>query len=1180
MKYLQTAAIFMICLVLSLPFYSASVFAQTEGLTNVRVEGADEYTGFARSEDDTFTFSARAYIPGESVEAKQVRLWGTNNNTGFSFDEPCTAVGEGSYECSFQRIMSDYNFCPHYDFDINLYDESGNFKDDQDAEVVCDTQDPTFISVSRNRSFVNSDGIIKFTYEIEDTACTSGCPGTPCVGIDRVEFSAEGYSYTTPTDLTGPNDCDYSSFLEETGSSFSEGAVTLTVTAYDNFDQSSTTTLSFTVDKTPPSILLHSFEITNLSGNEITYFTPQTVMAVLIVNITDTNLEYYDATSIREDFSNLILTNTPSKLCSPITNGRQCTYSNMQFYLDSADSFQSKIIKINASDKAGNKNPWSLTLSHDSFGQDSKAPVIDGLRITHRTPIEAINWTKNATTYPAYVYVNITEKEIGLDKSSVVADLSGLNPFESTIYKGKQKTSCSSLNVNVTECVWEVVLNLNKSSTFTANLVFNASDNAGNDATTIPPLTYEFKIDSVPLIFNSIGTLNTNSSGHSFLKSTGNTFITEITEEGTGLKKENVFINLSALGGNSKEASGNCTSSGSTWTCYWYNVYTAESDGVYEVSSHADTTDNADNEWDETLIVNVTVDTVDPIVNSTTIVPEFSSGGPPAIEDYIQVGNDLSITINLTEANELSAIGDFSSIITGEGSIQDGNCVKSENYWICEWITGAIEDIGSTTAELNFNFTDAAGNILPHSESITVYDYNETVINYWDSIVGKSSPFAIDKELVVHYDPYVYFPVEINPISIGVEEPEPKELWPVSVELGGECTGDGAQLISSDKLNKPDLFDYNSPLLSSSSQFPYNVYFKFTMDRSEPDTNNLSINCTLKIRTLVNNESITLEETVNLTFSVLYYNNPLGTMDSRISDEIDRVKESWLVKWEWMDTLTTLLNYLKMFCRLYEVFHGIGMLFSGVKDVLSSCCNVPWSSAACCPTARGVGKTQSGFKDGVDLSWAGVGNAACKFSNCQFFYGSEWAEEGKSWLARRLQWAQETYGSKQGYWGNLDPQHSLFVSIIFLCLPGVIYNLQKARVIDCMYINCLKETQYGRPLHSCTYQRAYAYCKFVYGEIFNFFPFAAAISEIGQNILRALSHPYESIALIGKLSCRYVVCTEANPVGCTACSYIEFANWIVDVLCDIGISGASHCTPMWDTLTVDDSVCEEALADE
>ena len=110
----------------------------------------------------------------------------------------------------------------------------------------------------------------------------------------------------------------------------------------------------------------------------------------------------------------------------------------------------------------------------------------------------------------------------------------------------------------------------------------------------------------------------------------------------------------------------------------------------------------------------------------------------------------------------------------------------------------------------------------------------------------------------------------------------------------------------------------------------------------------------------------------------------------------------------------------------------------------------------------------------------------------------------------------------------MDPQHSIILSAAFLCIPGIIYNLQKARVIDCMYISCLKMTQYGMPLYLCTYQRAYGYCKFVYGELFAMLPLKA-ISQIFQNILKAFSDPAELLGFALSLACDYLWCTEPAP---------------------------------------------------
>jgi hypothetical protein len=171
--------------------------------------------------------------------------------------------------------------------------------------------------------------------------------------------------------------------------------------------------------------------------------------------------------------------------------------------------------------------------------------------------------------------------------------------------------------------------------------------------------------------------------------------------------------------------------------------------------------------------------------------------------------------------------------------------------------------------------------------------------------------------------------------------------------------------------------------------------------------------------------------------------------------------------------------------------------------------------------------------------------------------------------------AEGYYSLNSNWW---QPQNSLITSVAFACIPGVIYNLQKARVIDCQYILCLKNTKYGVPLYLCASQREYSYCRYVWGQIFNVVPFASAISGIGQNVLKALSHPLELVGAGISALCT-VQCEDPVMPGCNACTWIDLGNKFLDVLCDLGI-GAGHCEPIWDQLTVNSDVCDEALKDD
>ena len=51
--------------------------------------------------------------------------------------------------------------------------------------------------------------------------------------------------------------------------------------------------------------------------------------------------------------------------------------------------------------------------------------------------------------------------------------------------------------------------------------------------------------------------------------------------------------------------------------------------------------------------------------------------------------------------------------------------------------------------------------------------------------------------------------------------------------------------------------------------------------------------------------------------------------------------------------------------------------------------------------------------------------------------------------------------------------------------PGIVYNVQKLYMADCMYLSCLKnDVPAGlATVTSCTDTREYMYCKFVKGEV-------------------------------------------------------------------------------------------------
>jgi len=103
----------------------------------------------------------------------------------------------------------------------------------------------------------------------------------------------------------------------------------------------------------------------------------------------------------------------------------------------------------------------------------------------------------------------------------------------------------------------------------------------------------------------------------------------------------------------------------------------------------------------------------------------------------------------------------------------------------------------------------------------------------------------------------------------------------------------------------------------------------------------------------------------------------------------------------------------------------------------------------------------------------------------------------------------------------MNPKDSMVVALLTACLPGIVYNLDKWRQIQCMYAHCLQEgvKQQGLPVIACEDQKDYAKCKYITGEIFRAFPITAIFDYYVDMIKDALSNPFKIIGAAAALGC-------------------------------------------------------------
>ena len=1185
----KSIAVLLIALIITLPIYSADALAATNGLSNVKVRGKDTIDGYVRNNADYFTFTARAFIQDVTINNTKVRLLGSSATTGFPFDS-CIPVGDGSFDCAFSRNMTDLSVCPKFTFTVNLYNVSNNLFDAKQVVATCDNLAP-IITLSTDKNVYAANQNVTFTVNIVDKAQGSSS-ATECSGIQNfVTLTSDKYSKNFQI---FPSGCSVTTDIKELSNAFAEGSPSITLTAFDNFGQQGQQSITVTTDFTSPSIELRDFDIRNLDGSFVNFFVPEVYKAQLTFEVSDKDLAF-DTFSI--DLSTLnIKGGSTTPVCSQLNSTTQrCSLSNVQIQVDTA-SFANTIV-ASANDNAGNKRTRLINLNK-VFTPDNTAPRFENLTL-FKLDGSSVTGVSSSALSGITLNVDIIESEIGLDTNSITANLNALNP-KLNVYGNVAKSSCITINSNKTRCSWTgLIMDLGAPPNITLRVplvfTFKARDKAGNNAS--EPLTYNVFIDTQGPVVAEIGTDKTDSNGTYYVGAKKNIFGVILIETGSGIDPKDVFLDLSALGGSPNLPADNCTGTGQV-ICIWNNVDISAGSGKKYIGLSSLTKDKAGNYlagYAGTTIV--VLDTTSPAVNFVNVTAV--AGSTSVLSGFILTGNALSIVAEVQEDNNLNAFVDASAFIKNAIKINADSCSKiSNNIQRCTWATDEINIKGFISAGLIFNFTDSAGNSIKHIKNITVTGVGNKTIDFWKNSVGSPSPNAIDKQLITKYDPFIWFPV-----ALSTDTTLPSKKWPVTVTLD-RCSENESVIISSATGNKPELFNFNPTSPKADSTLPYNVFFKFTLERALPPQDSMKIQCGIKIRTLVDNKEISLEENENITFTINYFNNPLGTIDSRIDKEIKDVKESWLVQAKWLETAQKIFNFAQTACTIVRHVIIAWGIVTGIVDGFKGCCqgsavaNVI-SAPICCSTAAALGTKVTFGAQLAKTGWAARTNQFCKALNCQFFWG-DWLPDSvkvgplekysemvsKSSVVqgtKKVAGQEVPYERKDRNWylGNIDPKQSLIGSAVFLCLPGVIYNLQKARAIDCRYINCLKQTQNGMPLYLCTAQRQYAYCKYVWGQIFNLIPFAAALTQIGQSITKALSHPLEAVSTSLSVACYIAKCANAvSPGFCQVCYAADTLSWFTDVLCDLGI-GSARCEPIWEKLAIDtDNACKEALKEE
>ncbi|MEM2915912.1 MAG: hypothetical protein QXT19_00935 [Candidatus Woesearchaeota archaeon] len=799
-------------------------------------------------------------------------------------------------------------------------------------------------------------------------------------------------------------------------------------------------------------------------------------------------------------------------------------------------------------------NHKSMPACQDIF-IDSRKPTPDALEIRDAEGY-AITHARSNQQITADVYVRIPDADI--NPASVYADLSKLNPLLGKKPKDLQKGD------------WFVWRNIAITTPSTCQVTVNASDLMGNkDAKT---LTCTIGIDDTPPEPLTLGTQFADEDGTPLLGING-TIFAEFTETGSGMSKRNAFLDLRQFGIGTEVKADACekTTTG-TWKCQW-NVRPTVASGTYEIKLLPTTRDNLNNQVTKTLQTKIRFDKTAPEGVRLLEIAAFR-GQQRVKTNYTTLGETLEFVVQ--GMGFTSAVADFTDLGGGK-DVAPERCEGDLTQRTCTFgVTNAVS--GPQPTLIRFGSFDQAGNkaVLATNKLYILGISNETSPNYWTATT-ECSPELLDRTTLSVFEHPVFCHIKLASTN--------KNAMPLTVQgpldYFSECTGQ-MEYISDMRIENN----------FAGSTEPYLVLSLVARDYK---INNLTFTCPISILTRVGSFIPQNFEHDNMTVMLKFYNLPLGEAHDSVAGDVKDVADKVEGVWNLIGQMQKYIRYSENLCQILNMVMGMISLMTSIMVLLGATAdtidNLPIVGIAGLNLGQAIHAVERTSCNSAETTRKLYNSKLletlkkfCNFITCQTGIFDFLDKEGfMSSLGLGIEGAS---AAGQGIWDKLisgypgasslrattaeagidiqDPDAYLNVkdSLVFsiaippLCIPGIIYNLDKWRQIECRYGLCLLEDvrEQGMPISVCKDQRHYMQCTFVTGEIFNLIPFAPLIDYYITIWKRIFSDPLVlAMAGIGYILDCQTACNlpKGTHWAYTACAVMSIIAQLGDTVRDI-----------------------------
>ncbi len=570
--------LFMMILVIGIPFHISFAFADTGTLSGLNITGEDGISNVLQ-DTDSLKMSVTAKMAddnGAPVSLNENNLRMVYNGYEEKFSK-CLSVGD-SFLC--QYTSGDREWEPgRKSIQVKLYDNYFFRLDALDGTFYVDSSPPDIKGFDFKMDSANG---IEADYDVEDSAC-SGC-NDYCSGIDKIEFTFDGVVKQT---LEGGEGCLKSSNITFSPESLGleEGSTEFCINAYDNFGAKSTSCKNIYIDYNPPEIT--GLNIT-YNGLPLKYTSLTPIEAVVSVEISDEASGVSEG-SIWGDFSalNTITPDNYRKVspdCQGTDNSLECTWDVL---VDGVDG--NVQIFINATDNSGLSAQISKTLN---LKLDREAPSIVSIDSGHAND----NGTKFLKKDDNTIIAKIDESGAGMGKGEAYLNLYSLNQG----YGSVQADSCNYTG-GYWYCYWNRLTVAAKQNGQKIEVqVQKLVDDMGNRWQGASGISrQEFVFDDEKPGFVNI-TIKPLGADIDVLRETDiASVVAYIKEQYSGLESANVLADFSQFNSeiNYSTPADSCEEvSDSLWECDW--EYSGNYDAAQTAKVSVTATDNAGNTKD------------------------------------------------------------------------------------------------------------------------------------------------------------------------------------------------------------------------------------------------------------------------------------------------------------------------------------------------------------------------------------------------------------------------------------------------------------------------------------------------------------------------------------------------------------------------------------------------------